>query len=243
MSFRTFSQKAGFKSTNIFKLVMDGERSLTEDSIAKFAIGLKLNKQETEFFRNLVYMNQSDNHDARDNHYKKMLQSKKYSSLKPIEKNQYEFYADWYHAVVRELICSENFKGDMDWLLNKISPSITEAQALKSIELLENLGFVKKEADQYIQQEALITTGPEPASIALHNYHQNMLTLAKELLPVVPATKRDISALTLGVSADKIPELKKRIRQFREDILKLVSEDNNPEQVIALTLQMFPLTK
>ncbi|MBX7149525.1 TIGR02147 family protein [bacterium] len=243
MSFRTFSERGGFKSTNILKFVMEGKRNLTEDSIVKFATALKLNKQESDFFRNLVYMNQAESHDARDNHYKKMLQSKKYGNLKPIEKNQYEFYSAWYHPVVRELVCQDEYKGNIAWLLSRIHPSITETQALKSIEVLENLGFIRKKDGKYEQHETLITTGPESASIALHNYHQNMLTLAKELLPLVPAAKRDVSALTLGVASHKIPELKKKIREFREDILKFVSQDNKADEIVALTLQLFPLTK
>ena len=42
-SFRTFSKRAGFKSTNIFKLVMDGDRNLTEESLPNFIKGYIIN--------------------------------------------------------------------------------------------------------------------------------------------------------------------------------------------------------
>ncbi len=44
-SYRVFSRLAGFKSSNIFKLVMDGDRNLTEESLKKFILGLSLTGQ------------------------------------------------------------------------------------------------------------------------------------------------------------------------------------------------------
>ena len=58
-SFRYFAKAAGLKAPNYLKLVMDGERNLSQDGIRKFCKGLKLNKGEQEFFENLVHMNQS----------------------------------------------------------------------------------------------------------------------------------------------------------------------------------------
>src|SRR5437868_5269216 len=95
-SYRSFSKKAGFQSTNFLKLVMDGDRNLTEESLSKFALALKLNKQEQEFFRNLVFFNQAKTHEQKNQYYAKLLQSKKYSELKPIEKNQFEYYSTWF---------------------------------------------------------------------------------------------------------------------------------------------------
>lgn len=221
---------------------MEGERNLTEDSLSKFAVGLGLNQQETEFFRSLVYFNQAATHVERDRYYRQMLQSRKYNALKPIEKGQYEYYSGWHHPVVRELACSDNWDGTHAWLARRIQPRLTDDEIAKSLKLLESLGFLRKVGDRYVQSEALITTGAEAHSVGLHNYHQAMLDVAKELLPSVPSESRDVSALTLGVSTDKIPAIKKRIRAFRKDLLKLVADDQ-PEDVISVTIQMLPLTR
>src|SRR3989338_9919808 len=58
-SFRFFSRQAGFRSPNFLKLVMEGKRNLSPESIEKFAKGLKLNKNEADFFRRLVLLNQA----------------------------------------------------------------------------------------------------------------------------------------------------------------------------------------
>ncbi|MBD3242678.1 MAG: TIGR02147 family protein [Chitinivibrionales bacterium] len=57
-SYRLFSMKAGFKAPNLLKLVMDGKRNLTRQSVVKFAKALRLDELETERFRAMVLRNQ-----------------------------------------------------------------------------------------------------------------------------------------------------------------------------------------
>lgn len=243
-SYRTFSKRAGFQSTNFFKLVMDGERNLTEESLSKFMIGLKLNKQEQDFFRNLVFFNQAKSHEEKDLYYQRLIRSKKYSQLKPIERQHYEYYSTWYHPVVRELVVSKDFDGTPEWIAKKISPSLTPAQAAKSMELLGQLGFIEKIGEnKWRQSSTLLSTGPEIVSHIVVNYHKNLLDVTKEVLETVPAAKRDVSTMTLGVAKERLPELKKKIQEFRQEILKLVSVDVQPEEVIQLNIQLIPLTQ
>lgn len=243
-SFRAFSKLAGFQSPNFFKLVMDGERNLTEDSFVKFSDGLELNKQERDFFYNLAFFNQASSHDKKDYYYKKLLQSRKFNQLKPIEKNKYDFYSTWYHPVIRELVMAKDFDGTAEWLAQNIRPEITGQQAEKSLELLAGLGFIRKAKDGKWQQETpLISTGPESASHILLKYHQNLLRLNVEMLEEIPCDQRDISSLTLGIVKERVPQLKKKIQEFRQDILKLVSNDVNPDEVVIVSIQMMPVTK
>ncbi len=243
-SFRRFSRIAGFASPNFLKLVMDGKRNLTEDSLPLFMKGLGLNKQEQEFFKNLVFYNQAKTNEKKDYYYQKLIQSKKFSQLKPIEKHQYEYCSEWYHSVIRELVVSKEFDGTPEWLSRKIFPAITPAQARRSLETLEKLGFIKKNDEgKYQQSSPLVSTGSEVASLALYNYHLNLLDIAKTALEGVPAEQRDMSSMTLGVAKSRVGQLKKMIQEFRQQIMKTVSTDNDPEEVIQLSIQMFPLTR
>lgn len=243
-SFRTFSKRAGFTSPNFFQLVMEAKRNLTEESLVPFMKGLGFNKQEQEFFRNLVFFNQAKAHEVRDAYYQKLLQSKKFSQLKPIEKNQYDYCSGWYHSVVRELITVKDFDGTPEWLVGRISPAISVAQARGSLELLETIGFIKKtDQGHWRQSSPLLSTGNEVTSLSLFNYHLNMLDLTKEVLHHVPAAQRDISSMTLGIKKENLPMLKKKVQEFRQEILKLVSTDTSPDEVVQLNMQLFPLTK
>src|SRR3990167_5240725 len=141
-SLRVFSKRAGFGSPSFFKLVSEGKRNLTEKSLPKFMTGLNLNKQEQDFFRNLVFFNQAAAYHEKDFYYQNLLRSKKFSQLKPIEKSHYEYYSTWYHPVIRELVISKDYDGTAEWIASRVSPPITVQQAEKSVELLEKLGFI-----------------------------------------------------------------------------------------------------
>lgn len=242
-SFRTFSKRAGFTSSNFYKLVMDCDRNLTEESLVKFMKGLGLNKQEQDFFRNLVFFNQAKKHEEKDLYYQKLLQSRKFNQLKPIEKEQYEYYSSWYYAVVREMICAKGFDGSCEWLMSRIEPELSRSQVEKSIQVLEKLGFIKKVNDKWQQTSSLVTTGAESASLVLLNYHKSVLELTRDQLSRISPQDRDVSSLTLGISREKIPELKKYIQQFRQQVLKMVSTDVEPDEVLLLNIQMIPVTK
>lgn len=242
-SFRLFSKKAGFASPNFLKLVMDGKRNLTEKSLIPFMKGLNLNKQECDFFRNLVFYNQASSVKERDLYYHQLIQSRKFNQLKPLEKNQYDYCAEWYHAVIRELVTSPDFDGTPEWIASHIYPTITPSQARRSIELLAQLGLIVKKAGGFEQVTPLVSTGAEVTSLALFQYHVHILDLAKTALEKLPQTERDISSLTLGISPELLPRLKTKIQEFRQEILKLVSTENQPRGVVQLSIQMFPVTK
>ncbi len=242
-SHRAFSEEAGFSSPNFLKLVMDGDRNLTEKSIIPFMKGLRLNKQEQEFFHNLVFFTQAKNHEEKNGFYSRMLQSRKFSQLKPLEKRQFDFYTTWYHPIVRELVNSQYFDGTAEWVAQHVQPAITVAQATKSLELLALLGLIKRCDDgKWQQADNLISTGPEIKSNVLMQYHQNLLELARHQLTAVPAKERDVSSLTLGIKPEQIPLLKEKIREFRRDILKVVSEEEDTTQVVMLNVQLLPVS-
>lgn len=243
-SLRTFSKKAGFGSSNILKRVVDGERNLTENSIVKFAKGLELNKTETDFFRNLVNFCQAKSHEEKDYYYQKIIQSKNYNDIKPMEKEQYEFCSEWYHPIVRELVVSEAYNGLPEKISERITPKLTVKQIESSIELLEKIGLIKRDENgKWIPSNTVITTGSECESLIVMNYHKNLLSMTQERLDVIPADQRYVNSLVLGIDKEVIPILRKKIKEFSQEILKLVSNQENPTEVLLLTNQLIPYTQ
>lgn len=58
-SYRYFAKRAGFNSGSFLKLVMDGKRNLSEDSLDKFINAMELSEDEATYFRALVGLGQS----------------------------------------------------------------------------------------------------------------------------------------------------------------------------------------
>jgi uncharacterized protein (TIGR02147 family) len=243
-SYRYFSGKAGFSSPNFLKLVIDGKRNLTNISLAKVAKGFGLLKQEREFFENLVYMNQAKDHEEKNYYLKKVMSIKGYTKVRKIEKKSYEYFSKWYNTAVREIIMFGDRDFTAEQVAETINPKITPKEAEVAINLLIELGLIKKDKDGlWEQSDPALSTGPEVKSLAIANFHREMLKLASESIERYPADERDISALTLRVNSAGIAEIKRRIIQFRRELLEFALGEEDADQVIQVNLQAFPLTK
>ena len=243
-SHRNFSRLAGFSSPNFLKLVIDGQRNLTNTSIAKIAKGFKLKKPEREYFENLVYMNQATDHQERDHYYKKTISMKTPKNVKLLQTAQYNYFSKWYLPVLRELVIFDGKKLTAHELVEKLSPKIKVKEVETALNQLQDLGLIFKDKNgNWKQSEKIITTGPEVKSLLIANFHHEMIKIAAESIDRYSADKRDISAVTLSITQKDIPEIKSKIAEFRKKILKEYACDEAPDQVIQINIQMFPLTK
>lgn len=243
-SYRFFARKSGFKSPNFLQLVSSGKRNLSYESISKIAKGFSLKKQEQEYFEYLVLMNQAASHDEKNKYYKKMVSVKGYGEIKKLEKAGYEYFSKWYYPIVREIIMFGNRKQTPEQIASLLNPQITPAEAKKALELLITLELVKKnEQGCWDQQNRDLTTGAEVQSLVVANFHKEILKLAGQSIERYKADERDITALILSVNHKQLSEIKEKTAAFRKELLKLASDQNDPDLVMQVSIQVFPLTK
>ncbi len=243
-SFRSFSRLAGFSSPNFLKLVMEGKRNLGPDGIRKFLKALRLNKEEAAFFEHLVCFNQSSSDLERNEQYQKLANSKRYREIRQIEKDHFVYYSHWHYAAIRELVLLPEFKENHEWISRKLFPPITPREAGVALELLQKLGFLKRnKSGRLIQAEQNISTAQEVQSLAITNYHREMIRKAAESIEKTPPDKRDISSLTLALSKEKFLEAKRRIQEFRRELNILLSDDKKVDSVYQINFRMFNLSE
>src|SRR5262249_55909152 len=111
-SFRFFSRLAGFKSSGILKEVMDGKINIAPHSIDKYARAMKLNREETEFFRNLVLFNQAETSEKKRLYAEQMMKSRTYKRLHPLSDIQLNYLGQWYYIPIREMVGLQGFRED-----------------------------------------------------------------------------------------------------------------------------------
>lgn len=243
-SYRYFSNKAGFASPNFLQLVINGRRNLTNASIAKVAKGFGLKKKEREFFEYMVFMNQATLHDEKDHYYCKMMSMAGCKNIRAIAKDQYEYFSKWYYPAIREMLSFGREALTPEQIADSLNPKITAKQAATALRLLERLKLiVQNDHGRWEQVDRDVSTGPEIKSMAVANFHKEMLKLASESMDRFDAAQRDISALTLSIDRENLPELKARLISFRQELMALARYDEEPDMVVQLNMQLFPLTK
>lgn len=242
-SFRYFAKRAGMASPNFLKLVIEGKRNLSLDSVPRFSEAFKLSKPESEFFAHLVAFNQAKSSAERGEAARLMIQSKGFLKIHPLQQAEYAYYANWYYIPIRELASFAEFKEDPAWIAGKISPRIAPVQAAQALADLESLGLLRRSSEgRLVQAQKSVTTGNEVTSSAVTRYHKDMLGLAADSIDRVPRERREISAACVPVSKKTAVKMKKMIQDFRLELLTLAGEDNEPETIYQLGIQLFPLS-
>lgn len=242
-SYRYLARIMGFASPNFYKLVMDGKRNLGVESVNKLAAGWKFDEEEHRFLHDLVAYNQADSHDEANVAFARITASQRFRNARRIDSSMFQYLSNWYNPVIRELIVSDDFREDPAWIAQKLRPAITQEQARESLELLFDMGLIERDDEGFIRQNSpSLTTGHEVRSLAIVNYHRQMIQLASESIETVDSQWRDISALTVCVPPELVPELKDRIHAFREVLLDLCDRQESSSGAYQLTIQLFPLT-
>lgn len=241
-SYRLFSQKAGFKSPNFLKLVLDNERNLTKESVFKVVKAFSLGRKEADYFENLVFLNQSKTIEEKNSYLMRLMRYRTKSDPRKLEESEYEYYSKWFNPVIRELVTSVDFKDDFRKLGAAVIPAISASEAEKSVNLLLTLKLIEKKDGEYVKTHESLTTGPQVRSIAVANYHKAMMKLAAESIERFPSHTRDISGVTLSVSNYTYGAIIEKLQALRLELLQMAEADKNVQKVVQLNLQLFPLS-
>lgn len=252
-SFRVLSQRAGVASSAFFKLVIEGKRNLTKQSVLKVATALKLDADQSEYFENLVFFNQAETVLEKNRFFDKLVQAQRKRPQAPILNHQYNYFAEWWHPVVRELVVMPGLaqgKGslaaepDVERIARLLRPAISAKQVQASLELLLRLGFLKRGAGGKLEQtEPTIGTGPSVNDIQVLNYQIQVLKLSLEAFDRMGPTERYHSSTTFGISKSNFDLFLGKIRAFKGQLQEFARADANPEQVVMLNIGFFPLSK
>jgi len=241
-SFRFLSQKTKIDPAHIAR-VFQCKRHLSEKSLAPFITLCKFNDDEKRYFERLVSFNTARTDRQASQAFESLLSLANVKSL-TLRPEQYTFYTKWYHTAVRALIAMRRYTAkDCAKIAQSLSPSITASQARDAVKLLLKLGLIRKNPDGILSAtEAHITTGPQWRSLAVNAFQTETLRLAQESLDRHAKELRDISTVTIGIKKARMHEIRQRIAEFRKSIIHLAEEDQDPDDVYQLNIQLFPLT-
>jgi uncharacterized protein (TIGR02147 family) len=244
LSFRAFSKRAGLRSPNYLKLVIDGDRNLSDEMAGRFAKAVGLDGDAAAYFGELVRFNQARTSAERNDSYSRLTGYRHYRRAQPLELGHAAYHSTWYLPAIRELAARRDFRDDPAWIAKSLRPPITKAEASAAMKTLLELGLlVRDENGDVSQGEALVSTGAETRGLHIRNYHRTMMERAIESMDSVPAAERDISSITMCLSTDGLAHLKQRIQRFRRELLEIASLEQAPEQVVQVNFQLFPLSK
>jgi uncharacterized protein (TIGR02147 family) len=243
-SYRYLSLKAGINSSAFFKYVIEGKRNLSKGTLLKTCQALGLKDKDAEYFENLVFFNQAKTIREKNLFFDHITKLRGSYDVKKVDEGQFAFYGQWYHSAVRELLDIAPGRADGKAIAQMLTPTITPKQAQDSIDLLQQLGFIRKDAQgRWRQVDPVLATGNQITSQVVVNFQLKMLDLAREAFDRFSQEEKLMSSSTFSVSEDTLALFKKKIRQLRAELLELARLDEKAARVYQLNLNLFPLTK
>jgi uncharacterized protein (TIGR02147 family) len=242
-SLRVFSRAVDSGSSNILKLVMDGDRNLSPAMAQRFAGACGLEGAAAGHFCDLVAFNQAKTTGERDRAYQRLKASRRYREIHQLDAAQDAYHGRWYIPAIRELAAHRDFRPDPRWIARTLVPSITPRQAREALKVLREIGLLVEGEDGTLSQaQPLLSTPDRPLGHHVVRYHRAMMERAAEALDDIPRDEREMGSLTLCLSEQSMHELKAHLQRFREELLQSYVADDDATRVVQVNFQMFPLS-
>lgn len=243
-SYRQLSVDLGFSATNLVHLIVQGKRPVTERAAGKIVDALDLRKDERRYFLALARLTREKSSDEIARTFREALEIRSGMITSRLEQDQFAYYSEWYHAVIREMVALEEFQPDGRWIASFVRPAISAKQAQDSLDLLQKLKLIQKDpvSGRFVQTNHIISTGPEVMSLSVQKFHQESIPHGLEAMVTTPPELRHISALVLSVSGSQFEKIKQEIELFQQRLLELERDRtlSKPDRVVRLNMQLFP---
>lgn len=247
-SYRSFALKAGLTSPNYLKLVIDGQRPVTEKNLSGFLRGLKLKGAEAEYFRLLVQLQETKDVRTKADLLEQILRLRQRHSGEPaaLAKDRIEILRGWHHWAIREMVLLEDFREDPAWIARRLRRRIAPSDAAESLELLQRLEFLQRKGGRLVQTEPMITTSDDISNLIIRHLHRQFIEIGTWSLFNDAVEDRELSGVTLALSPEQLPALKRKLKEFRRELNREFSAPANKAgaaEIYHFESLFFPLTR
>lgn len=241
-SYRVMAESFGLFPSNVFR-ILHGDAHLPARCQSRALEVLGLTGRSAEYFQLLIAYGREKSERARTAILEKALALRDVSR-RPLEERELEYFEHWWTSVVRALLELTDGRAEPVELGASLVPAVDATEVRASLDLLKELGFVKRASSgRLLPAEPHLTAGGEAKARAVHGFQRQILSLASESLGRFPTAERDVSTLTISVDERSFGEIRELVRECRRQIQKRVEETRAPDRVMHLAMAFFPAAR
>lgn len=244
-SYQKFAEDLGFKATTVMHQIVNGYRPLTDKAAVRVVERLEMEHAEAQYLSALVSFCNAKSSVKREEYFQKLQTLKKKTLPDELDKDMLEYFSVWYNPVIWELVGTQGFQSDCNWIAKRIIPNLKPAQVKASLELLERLHLITMdpELNTYRQTKDRVNTGHRIKGMALVSYHSSMIDHAKAALTSISGQRRDVSAVTVSVNEETAKRLRAMIHTFQLQLLDEADRGGVGDEIYQINIQLFPFTE
>jgi uncharacterized protein (TIGR02147 family) len=238
---RDLAGMAGLRSPASMSMILKGQRRLSVDSAERLARAFKLDKKSSRYLSLLTRRDLCERYEERLELEERLLYLRTRGESHAMELTQYRFLAVWYYPILYALASDGKLKFEAERIAKRIRRGVTSQMVRTGVGDLVNLGLLKLENGFLKQSLGPICTNERVRHLAIRRYHSEMIRLAAESVALSP-TERELNGLTARIPMALLPQIKRRMSEFREEINELLTGATEGE-VFQMNLQLFPMTQ
>lgn len=248
-SYGMFASAANIKSPHYLKLIIEGQRNLSDEMMLKFAKALGFNKEQTEEFKLLVAYGQSTEPSERNVYLKQLNELRVIHQLKSGEINQkiWDKFPNWIGWILYTMMDQKGVDLALSDLKLLLRGKATEDEIDEALEQLIRSGRLVRdpETQKIAKPTQFQDTTEEIPPILIRSLQSQLMYLGLEALFKESPTDREFGSLTLSLTQAEFEDLKFQLRKFRKTLYKdnsIARKQSQGERVYQLNLQLFPVT-
>lgn len=225
------ARQLGYRSQRTIGMLLSGKRNPSRDFVEKISSFLRFDEREHRYLEKLA-MGSNARELAK---LKPIVVSDK--TLIPAE--EIAQMAHWYHFAIRQLIKTENFRPEPQWIAKRLGNRVTAEQVAQSLRVMEHKKLIRRCPNRgYALEKPSITTLHDLPSQAIRMHHLEQLQNAAYALKSRPVPEREFLSLCLSFDAHKMHEAKKFLRRMKEEFDEKFSSSNGTE-IFQFNVQFF----
>lgn len=242
-SHRYIIMKLGCQSAGWFSDVVKGRLNLGGERLTRLMKLFELTPRECEFLEVLVNFECAISTEEKSKWFRKLSEFKETAS-QPLNPDQFEYFTEWYFCSIRESFFIKPFSGNYEELAKSMLPEISIEKAKQAVALLINLGLIEKNKQgNYIPTSKTIKNDTRYSPNFIRLYQKSNLQLAMRSIESISNTERNISSVSITLSAEEYQIACEEIVKLRKKLLQMSEMSQNPERVYQCNIQLFPQTR
>ena len=163
--------------------------------------------------------------------------------VKFYEIENYKYFQNPIHSIIRTMISREDFKEDPNWIKNKLKIKETKKEIKEAIKRLKDLQAVEYKNGKLVKTHKHIKNISDVPSDAVKIYHQKMSLIAANEIFKQSMSDREFNSFCLNIKQEHIKKAKLKIRNFiSEFISDFEATDELPSNTYQINIQLFSLT-
>lgn len=245
-SYGSLAKKMGC-SKSLVAAIVTGDRVLQDHWIPPLLRAIGLDEAQGRYLRDLVELMDSPHRDRRQAAMTRVTGTQRFRQANAEGVATWKLYSCWYYGAILELARSPDFTGAPADIVARFGPKLEEEQVQEALDALRALGLLTPQPDgTWAVSEVVLTAGHEIrrdlVNLAMYRLYPELLGLAVEALEQVPGARRQFAFGTFGIPSSALPEYKRLVSTFMEQVIALSSRGGQVDEVYQLGVQLFPLT-